>query len=128
MIASRAENERPERERVPRNLPSNKEIETTMQITECPERERVPRNLPGADLVASGIEALRRGELTVEALLVAVGARRLRDTGLEVPAPPELPDCRSCSCTPPWARRAPVRRALALQRSDPPSGQLRARA
>ena len=64
-----------------------------MQITECPEREQVPRNLPGADLVASGIEALRRGELTVEALLVAVGARRLRDAGLEVPAPPEeLPD------------------------------------
>lgn len=63
-----------------------------MQITECSEREWVPRNLPGADLVASGIEALRRGELTVEALLVAVGARRLRDAGLEVPAPPELPD------------------------------------
>ena len=64
-----------------------------MQITECSEREWGPRNLPGADLVASGIEALRRGELTVEALLVAVGARRLRDAGLEVPAPPEeLPD------------------------------------
>lgn len=63
-----------------------------MQITECSEREWAPRDLPGADLVASGIEALRRGELTVEALLVAVGARRLRDAGLEVPAPPELPD------------------------------------
>ena len=92
LIASRAESECPERERVPRNLLSNKGGETTMQITECPERERVPRNLPGADLVAAGIEALRRGELTVEALLVAVGARRLRDAGLEVPAPPELPD------------------------------------
>ena len=51
-----------------------------------------PEDLPGADLVASGIEALRRGEITVEALLVAVGARRLRAAGLEVPRVPELPD------------------------------------
>ena len=51
-----------------------------------------PEDLPGADLVASGIEALRRGERTVEALLVAVGARRLRAAGLEVPRVPELPD------------------------------------
>ena len=43
-------------------------------------------DLPGADLVSSGIEALRRGELTVEALLVAVGRRRLRTTGLPVTA------------------------------------------
>ena len=34
---------------------------------------RVPKNLPGADLVVSGIEALQRGEMTVEALLVAIG-------------------------------------------------------
>lgn len=51
-----------------------------------------PEDLPGADLVASGIDALRRGERTVEALLVAVGARRLRAAGLEVPRVPELPD------------------------------------
>lgn len=51
-----------------------------------------PEDLPGADLVAAGIEALRRGEVTVEALLVAVGARRLRAAGLEVPRVPELPD------------------------------------
>lgn len=51
-----------------------------------------PEDLPGADLVASGIEALRRGEVTVEALLVAIGARRLRAAGLEVPRVPELPD------------------------------------
>ena len=36
-----------------------------------------PADLPGAELVAAGVEALRRGEWTVEALLVAVGARRL---------------------------------------------------
>jgi hypothetical protein len=52
----------------------------------------VPKDLPGADLVASGIEALRRGELTAEALLVAVGARRLRAAGVEIPKLPELPD------------------------------------
>ena len=46
--------------------------------------------MPGADLVASGIEALRRGQVTVEALLVAVGAHRLRSAGLSVPRTPEL--------------------------------------
>lgn len=52
----------------------------------------VPSELPGADLVADGIAALRRGELTVEALVVAVGARRLRAAGLGLPPAPELPD------------------------------------
>ena len=47
-------------------------------------------DLPGADLVAKGIDDLRRGELTVEALLVAVGALRLRSVGLEIPAMPAL--------------------------------------
>ncbi|MCE2461312.1 MAG: hypothetical protein J4F38_11100 [Pseudomonadales bacterium] len=45
----------------------------------------VPDELPGADLVVAGIEDLRRGEFTVEALLVAVGAHRLREAGLPVP-------------------------------------------
>ena len=52
----------------------------------------VPEGLPGAELGAAGIDALRRGELTAEALLVAVGARRLLAAGLEVPRVPELPD------------------------------------
>ena len=52
----------------------------------------VPRELPGADLVAAGIDALRRGELTVEALVVAIGARRLRNAGLSLPPSPDLPD------------------------------------
>ena len=46
---------------------------------------RIPDELPGADLVNAGIEALGRGEFTVEALLVAVGAPRLRAAGLPVP-------------------------------------------
>ena len=49
-------------------------------------------DLPGADLVAAGVEALRRGELTPEALLVAAAVRRLRAAGVDVPPPPELPD------------------------------------
>ncbi|MDE0189999.1 MAG: hypothetical protein OXQ90_01460 [Gammaproteobacteria bacterium] len=45
----------------------------------------VPKDLPGADLVAAGVEDLRRGEFTIEALLVTVGAHRLREAGLLVP-------------------------------------------
>ncbi len=52
--------------------------------------DRVPATLPGADLVAAGIEALRRGETTEEALLVLIGAWRLRAAGLDVPAAPDL--------------------------------------
>ena len=36
--------------------------------------------------MASGLEALHRGEMTVEALLVLVGAPRLRAAGLDVPS------------------------------------------
>ena len=52
--------------------------------------DRVPAALPGANLVAAGIEALRRGETTEEALLVLIGAWRLRAAGLDVPATPDL--------------------------------------
>ena len=52
---------------------------------------RVPAELPGAELVAAGIEDLRRGEFTVAALLVAIGAQRLRDAGLPVPDAPGWP-------------------------------------
>lgn len=45
--------------------------------------------LPGADLVATGLDALRRGEPTKEALLVLVGKSRLRWAGVQVPEPPE---------------------------------------
>ena len=51
----------------------------------------VPGDLPGADLVARGIRALRSGETTVEALLVSVGATRLRAAGLDIPPTPPLP-------------------------------------
>lgn len=44
--------------------------------------------LPGGDLVARGLEDLSRGEESVEALLVAIGAPRLRRLGFQVPTIP----------------------------------------
>jgi hypothetical protein len=41
--------------------------------------------LPGADLVGQGIEDLGRGLETEEALLVSIGAPRLRSLGIELP-------------------------------------------
>ncbi len=46
--------------------------------------------LPGADLIESGLNDLRAGRETVAALLVAIGAPRLRTLGLEIPD--NLPD------------------------------------
>jgi hypothetical protein len=41
--------------------------------------------LPGGDLVQAGLEDLRAGRETSVALLVAIGAPRLRQLGIEVP-------------------------------------------
>ena len=46
---------------------------------------------PGGELVAAGLEALGRGERSVEALLVAVGAPRLRALGVHFPDTGPLP-------------------------------------
>ena len=43
--------------------------------------------LPGQELVEAGVEDLRRGEETIEALLVSIGASRLRAVGIDVPVP-----------------------------------------
>lgn len=55
-------------------------------------RGSIRLDLPGADLVEKGVDDLQRGELTVEALLVAVGAPRLRSVGLDIPEVPALPE------------------------------------
>jgi hypothetical protein len=47
-------------------------------------------DLPGAELVTQGLIDLQRGDPTVPALLVAVGAPRLRLAG--VPVPEDVPD------------------------------------
>ena len=41
--------------------------------------------LPGVEIVREGIEDLQRGTTTVPALLVSIGAPRLRQIGLPVP-------------------------------------------
>jgi hypothetical protein len=46
--------------------------------------------LPGAELIEAGLDDLRQGRETVAALLVAIGAPRLRSIGLDLPA--NLPD------------------------------------
>jgi hypothetical protein len=44
--------------------------------------------LPGADLVHEGLDDLSRGIESIPALLVSIGAPRLRRIGMEVPEPP----------------------------------------
>ena len=42
-------------------------------------------SLPGNDLILTGIEDLRANRETIPALLVSIGAPKLRSLGLEVP-------------------------------------------
>ena len=52
-------------------------------------------DLPGADLIAKGLADLAADEITVEALLVAIGAPRLRSIGLQLPENlPDMPEHR----------------------------------
>jgi len=41
--------------------------------------------LPGGEIIDTGLQDLREGRETIEALLVAIGAPRLRQLGLPVP-------------------------------------------
>ena len=51
--------------------------------------------LPGNELIESGVEDLREGRETVAALLVAVGAPRLKSLGINLPdSLPENPEHR----------------------------------
>ena len=50
--------------------------------------------LPGADLIARGLVDLARGEETIEALLVSIGAPRLVALGLPVHRPIPAPERR----------------------------------
>jgi hypothetical protein len=51
-------------------------------------------NLPGAELIEAGIADLRRGEETIAALLVSIGAARLARLGLAIPRPIAEPEER----------------------------------
>lgn len=44
-------------------------------------------SLPGAHLVQSGVTDLEAGRESAEALLVSIGAPRLRSLGIELPTP-----------------------------------------
>jgi hypothetical protein len=50
--------------------------------------------LPGAELVERGLRDLADGLESIEALLVAIGAPRLRGLGIPVPAAPADPEHR----------------------------------
>ena len=68
-----------------------------MAVSRC-EQVAALSNLPGADLVLAGLDALdamargEQDEFTPEALLVAIGAGRLRAAGLVVPDAPAVPE------------------------------------
>ncbi len=66
----------------------------------------VTSDLPGADLIDVGLRDLATGTESVPALLVAIGAPRLRRLGFAVPA--SIPD--------------PERRLYALLQRDDPRG------
>ena len=50
--------------------------------------------LPGHELVLPGIDDLSRGVESEEALLVSIGAPRLRQAGIDVPRPLASPEHR----------------------------------
>jgi hypothetical protein len=54
----------------------------------------VPGALPGADLIQAGFDDLARGVESIPALLVLVGAPRLRELGFDVPDSPKWPEDR----------------------------------
>jgi len=50
--------------------------------------------LPGSDLIQEGLNDLKRGVESVPALVVSIGAPRLRRLGLDVPSPFPTPEFR----------------------------------
>lgn len=50
------------------------------------------RALPGSDLIARGVADLNAGRETTEALLVSIGASRLRSVGIGLSSPIESPE------------------------------------
>lgn len=48
--------------------------------------------LPGAEFVLPGLEALHRGETTIESLLIAIAATRLTQAGITIPIEHLTPD------------------------------------
>ena len=61
------------------------ELHTTGDAAPTMNSTMIPSTLPGSDLVSAGIDDLRRGVESIEALLVSIGAPRLRRAGIDVP-------------------------------------------
>lgn len=56
--------------------------------------DEVNSRLPGAELIERGLTDLQRGEESVEALLVSIGAPRLRGLGFTIDSPLSDPQHR----------------------------------
>ena len=83
-------------------------------------------DLPGAELVSAGLAALERGEPTAEALLVTIGAPRLRHAGLTVPPLPGIEEpelalyaalCKTEGANAHSAYNALIRRLVSFERA-----------
>ncbi len=59
---------------------------STSPATSASSAQAIDPSLPGADWIVAGLGELQRGEIGVGALLVAIGAPRLRELGIAVPA------------------------------------------
>ena len=55
---------------------------------------KIDDTLPGADLVRTGLRDIENGVESIEALLVQIGAPRLRRLGFEIDDPPKYPEDR----------------------------------
>jgi hypothetical protein len=80
--------------------------------------------VPGAELVEQGLADLRAGRDTTLALLVAIGAPRLRQLGFDVPAGPDQPEhrlyerlSRECGDAAHGRYNALVRRLVSFERA-----------
>jgi hypothetical protein len=92
-----------------------------------------PRRLPGEELVERGVADLARGVESVEALLVSIGAPRLRRLGLAVAEPYASPEHRlyellssSYGDAAHSRYNALVRRLVSFERAAGTSGRRRA--
>ena len=83
-----------------------------------------PATLPGGDLIVAGLDDLQRGEETIAALLVSIGAPRLRRIGFAIPHPIPNPEERlytmlaaSNPCSAHGRFNALVRRLVSFERA-----------
>jgi hypothetical protein len=82
--------------------------------------------LPGGDLIEKGLADRRRGLISIEALLVSIGAPRLAQLGVEVPDPIPSAERRLydllCADNPDSAHgryNALIRRLVSFERAAP---------